>query len=78
MASDSRDAAPFRTWVGPSGNGLFTAVSLAPGADRYRIHSWEVTGPGEGGGAPDSGAVDLVPTDQGVFCLDVVGQWQNC
>lgn len=59
----------YYTWV--SSGSLRTRVAVGtPDQQRYDVHTWELTGPGEGGGRPDSDVVDLVPVDNGTYCLD--------
>lgn len=61
--------AAYRTWLNV--NVLRTRVSVGtPDEQRYDVYHWELTGPGEGGGQPDSDVVDLVPVKDGTFCLD--------
>ncbi|MFB9315499.1 hypothetical protein [Nocardioides plantarum] len=58
----------YLTWL--NDGVLRTRLSIGtPDEGRYDVYDWEVTGPGEGGGGPDSDAVDLVPTRQGTYCI---------
>ncbi len=40
---------------------IITGVAATFDPDKYALHSWDVPGPGEGGGA-DSTAIELVPS----------------
>ena len=60
------------TWTTGDGAGIYTRVQDGdPSLGRYRVYRWEVSGPGEGGGA-DAPLPYLVPTDLGLVCLDFV------
>ncbi|WP_232678398.1 hypothetical protein [Nocardioides sp. R-C-SC26] len=69
-----------RFWVTADWNGLYTAVQQDdPSSERYRVYSWEVTGPGEGGTRPDDPTPSLVPTDLGIACLDFAAEtYERC
>ncbi len=68
----------YYTWL--SSGSLRTRVSVGtPDEQRYDVYTWELTGPGEGGGQPDSDVVDLVPVDNGTYCLDgAAGTARRC
>ncbi|CAB4723406.1 MAG: hypothetical protein F2667_11245 [Actinobacteria bacterium] len=59
----------YHTWVSETGT-LYTRQALAT-EGHYRVWSWQVTGPGEGGGSPDDLTPALVPTEVGEVCIDL-------
>ncbi|MDO9457338.1 hypothetical protein [Nocardioides sp.] len=60
----------YLTFTTGGGAGLYTRVLEGdPNDNRFRVYRWEVTGPGEGGGA-DQPVPTLVASEVGVGCYD--------
>lgn len=74
------DALVHETWSTGDGSAIYTRLNLdsrQDGADVFQVFGWEVTGPGEGGGA--DAPVELRSTDLGVVCFNLdAGTYERC